>query len=107
LNHGAIRSTLPAPPTSRTGVAGQCGPAASVTHLRPSDTVTSCPYKGTTTAYWSVQGADELRADLAWSYDFPTRQLLPIAGLVAFYDEQVDVFLDGVAQPRPTTHFFS
>jgi uncharacterized protein (DUF427 family) len=58
-------------------------------------------------AYWSVQGADELRADLAWSYDFPTRQLLPIAGLVAFYDEQVDVFLDGVAQPRPTTHFFS
>ncbi len=33
--------------------------------------------------------------DLAWSYDFPTRQLLPIAGLVAFYDEKVDVFVDG------------
>lgn len=74
--------------------------------LRSSDTVTSCPYKGRTTGYWSVQVAGALRADLAWSYDFPTRQLLPIAGMVAFYDEQVDVFLDGELQPRPTTHFF-
>ena len=40
-------------------------------------------------------------------YDFPTRALLPIAGLVAFYDEKVDVFLDGVEQERPVTHFFS
>lgn len=74
--------------------------------LRPSDTVTSCPYKGRTTGYWSVQAGEALHADLAWSYDFPTRQLLPIAGLIAFYDEQVDVFLEGELQPRPTTHFF-
>ena len=47
-----------------------------------------------------------LHADLAWSYDFPTRELLPIAGLVAFYDEQVDVYLDGELQARPETHFF-
>ena len=38
-------------------------------------------------------------------YDFPTRQLLPIAGLVAFYDEQVDVVLDGIRQER--RHQFS
>jgi len=75
--------------------------------LRPSDTVTSCPYKGRTTAYWSVQTEDALVADLAWSYDFPTRQLLPVAGMVAFYDEKVDVLLDGKLQPRPTTHFFN
>jgi uncharacterized protein (DUF427 family) len=75
-------------------------------HLRPSDTVTSCPYKGKTTAYWSVEIGDSVYPDLAWSYDFPTRQLIPIAGLVAFYDERVDVFLDGVEQARPTTHFF-
>ena len=30
---------------------------------------------------------------------------LPIAGLVAFLDEAVDVFLDGVRQERPVTHF--
>jgi uncharacterized protein (DUF427 family) len=75
-------------------------------HLVPSDTTTACPYKGTTTGYWSVRAGDIVHADLAWSYDFPTRALAPIAGLIAFYDEQVDVFLDGVAQARPVTHFF-
>ncbi len=45
-------------------------------------------------------------ADLAWSYDFPTRQLLPIAGLVAFYNEKVDTYLDGTLLDRPVTHFF-
>lgn len=74
--------------------------------LRPSETVTACPYKGQTTAYWSITLRELTYPDLAWSYDFPTRQLLPIAGLVAFYDEQVDVFVDGVKQVRPITHFF-
>lgn len=75
-------------------------------HLRPSDTVTECPYKGRTSATWSIQTPAGLHADLAWSYDFPTRQLLPIAGLVAFYDEKVDVFVEGIRQERPKTHFF-
>ena len=76
-----------------------------LTHLEPSDTVTSCPYKGRTSAYWSVRIGDTVHPDLAWSYDFPTRQLLPVAGLIAFYDESVDVTVDGVRQPRPQTHF--
>ncbi|MGH9097220.1 MAG: DUF427 domain-containing protein, partial [Acidimicrobiales bacterium] len=38
-------------------------------------------------------------------YDFPTRQLLPIAGLVAFYNEKVDISVDGQPLDRPTTHF--
>jgi uncharacterized protein (DUF427 family) len=73
--------------------------------LEPSDTQTACPYKGRTTAYWSARIGDTTYQDLAWCYDFPTRQLLPIAGLVAFYDEKVDTFLDGVLQQRPVTHF--
>lgn len=81
--------------------------AVDFSSLRPSDTVTACPYKGRTSSYWSVQAGDTLHPDLAWSYDFPTRQLQPIAGLVAFYDERVDLFIDGALQPRPTTHFFS
>jgi uncharacterized protein (DUF427 family) len=82
-------------------------PAVNFDHLVPSPTVSACPYKGQTTGYWSLQvGADTI-ADVAWSYNFPTRQLLPIAGLVAFYDEQVDTFIDGVEQPRPKTHFFT
>lgn len=74
-------------------------------HLEPSDTVTPCPYKGLTTDYWSVRTGGELHEDLAWSYVYPTPAVAPIAGLVAFYDEKVDVFLDGVPVERPRTKF--
>jgi uncharacterized protein (DUF427 family) len=73
-------------------------------HLEASDAVTACPYKGRTSAYWSVRVNDELHKDLAWSYAFPTREILPISGLVAFYNEKVDLFLDGKLIERPITH---
>jgi uncharacterized protein (DUF427 family) len=76
-------------------------------HLIPSGTVTSCPYKGTTSGYWSVRAGDTVQPDLAWAYAFPTRQLQPIAGLVAFYNEKVDLFLGGQRLERPQTHFFA
>ncbi len=76
------------------------------THLVATDTVTSCPYKGKTSGYWSVRVGEELYPDLAWAYDFPTRQLLPIAGMVCFYNEKVDVIVDGERLARPKTHFF-
>jgi uncharacterized protein (DUF427 family) len=74
-------------------------------HLIPTDTVTECPYKGTTGGYWSVRAGERVYPDLAWTYTFPTRQLLPIAGLIAFYNEKVDISLDGERLPRPKTHF--
>ncbi|MFD2093165.1 DUF427 domain-containing protein [Blastococcus deserti] len=73
-----------------------------------TDTQTACPYKGVTSDYWSlrVEGmTPKAYQDIAWSYSFPTRQLLPIAGLVAFYNEKVDIEVDGVALPRPHTRF--
>jgi uncharacterized protein (DUF427 family) len=75
------------------------------TRLVPSDTRTACPYKGTTSGYWSVRAGEAVHPDLAWAYDFPTRQLLPIAGLIAFYNEKVDITVDGQALDRPTTIF--
>jgi len=75
------------------------------TRLRASDTRSECPYKGRTTGYWHVEVNGRTYADLAWSYDFPTRQLLPIAGLVCFYNEKVDIFLDGRPLDRPVTPF--
>jgi hypothetical protein len=36
----------------------------------------------------------------------PTRALGPIAGLIAFYNEKVDIVLDGERLERPITHFF-
>ncbi|MEU2614700.1 DUF427 domain-containing protein [Micromonospora sp. NPDC007271] len=74
-------------------------------HLVPSDTTTSCPYKGRTSGYWSVRVDGTVHPDLAWSYRFPTAALLPIAGLVAFYNEKVDLIVDGERLARPRTHF--
>jgi uncharacterized protein (DUF427 family) len=72
--------------------------------LRPSSTQTQCPYKGTAT-YWSlvVDGAEY--EDLVWIYRSPLAESQKIAGLACFYNEKVDITLDGVRQDRPQTHF--
>ncbi|MFI5713475.1 DUF427 domain-containing protein [Kribbella sp. NPDC051620] len=75
------------------------------THLEPSGTETACPYKGRTTGYWSVRSGTTLHEDLAWVYDFPTLALQPIAGLIAFYNEKVDIAIDGTPIDRVVTHF--
>ncbi|SEP04343.1 DUF427 domain-containing protein [Amycolatopsis saalfeldensis] len=77
------------------------------THLVPTTTVTACPYKGRTTGYWSIRTGGTLHQDLAWAYDFPTVAMTPIAGLVSFYNEKLDIFVDGEEVPRPSTHFFN
>jgi uncharacterized protein (DUF427 family) len=74
-------------------------------HLTATDTVTACPYKGRTTGYWRLRAGGETQRDVAWTYEFPTHQLLPIAGLIAFYNERVDISVDGIRLPRPVTHF--
>src|SRR5215207_443916 len=74
-------------------------------HLEWSDTVTACPYKGKTTGYWSVRSGQVVHEDLAWTYDFTTAALEPIAGLIAFYNEKVDLTIDGKPLTRPVTHF--
>ncbi|MDT7729736.1 MAG: hypothetical protein QOI21_6312 [Actinomycetota bacterium] len=72
--------------------------------LEKSETVTHCPYKGST-EYWSVRVGDKLHTDLAWSYPSPLPESQKIIGLLAFTDEKVDVFVDGVLQARPKTKF--
>ncbi len=68
--------------------------------LLPSKTVSRCPYKGTA-RYWSVQTASGLHRDVAWSYPEPVVECPRIAGLVAFFNERVDLVVDGVPQARP------
>ena len=72
--------------------------------LRPSDAVSHCPYKGTA-AWWSVEVNDNRHQDLVWTYRAPTAESQKIAGLLAFYDERVDLYLDGTLQERPHTPF--
>jgi uncharacterized protein (DUF427 family) len=72
--------------------------------LESSDTRSHCPYKGTA-SYYSAHVGDTTHEDIAWFYDTPLPESQKVAGLVAFYNEKVDTFVDGVRQPRPKTHF--
>ena len=69
-----------------------------VAELEPSDTVTRCPYKGTA-GYYSVSGSE----DLAWCYADPLPEVGRIKGLLCFFNERVDLELDGELQERPET----
>jgi uncharacterized protein (DUF427 family) len=72
--------------------------------LTPTESVSHCPYKGQA-EYWSVRASDGVREDLAWSYRAPFAESQKIAGLIAFYNENVDIYVDGVLQDRPVTKF--
>ncbi len=67
-------------------------------HLfEPSTTRTRCPYKGEAT-YWNVRIGATLHRDLVWSYPDPVPESIRIGELACFYDERVDVTVDGVRQ---------
>lgn len=72
--------------------------------LEATPTSTGCPYKGTA-QYWSVRTDARVVADLAWSYGTPLPESRQVAGLVAFYNEKLDIFVDGVLLARPHTKF--
>ncbi|KAF2765987.1 DUF427-domain-containing protein [Teratosphaeria nubilosa] len=72
--------------------------------LRRSETRTRCPYKGES-EYYSVVVGGETYEDVVWFYDRPTLESAQIAGLVCFYNEKVDIELDGEILERPVTHF--
>jgi uncharacterized protein (DUF427 family) len=68
----------------------------------PSSKRTVCAYKGEA-SHWSfdLPGGDHI----AWTYEEPLVDAAQIRGLVAFYDEQVDVVLDGERRRRPRTQW--
>jgi uncharacterized protein (DUF427 family) len=65
--------------------------------LRPSESVSHCPYKGQA-EYWSLRIGDAVHADLAWSYRTPLPESQRVAGLISFYTEKVDLYVDGLLQ---------
>jgi uncharacterized protein (DUF427 family) len=79
------------------------------THVRMDlmelgEAVTHCPYKGQAES-WSVRIGEVLHEKLAWSYPTPLPESEQVAGLMAFYNEQVDLYVDDVQQERPHTKF--
>jgi uncharacterized protein (DUF427 family) len=69
-----------------------------------SESHTGCPYKGTA-EYLSLRGAGGVPPDVAWSYPEPIPAVRAIAGRVAFYNEVVDITVDGERLERPVTLF--
>ena len=72
--------------------------------LEPSEHRTWCAYKGEA-SYWSLVGSRESGRDLVWSYEQPLPEATALTGLVAFFDERVDVVLDGERRGRPHTQW--
>jgi uncharacterized protein (DUF427 family) len=70
--------------------------------LTATETRTNCPFKGDA-SYWSTRTGEGPLDDVAWSYEQPIPQAEPIGGHVAFFNERVDLVVDGEAQERPTT----
>lgn len=70
--------------------------------LEPSATTSRCPYKGVA-SYWSVRVGDRVVPDLVWGYPSPILECAKIENLLCFFNEQVDLFVDGELQPRPST----
>jgi uncharacterized protein (DUF427 family) len=67
--------------------------------LKQSRQLTLCPYKGRA-EYYNVCVGGKIYRDLVWYYRYPTAESASIAGYMCFYDEMVDVWVDGVKQKR-------
>lgn len=68
--------------------------------LTPTDSTSVCAYKGRA-RYWSVEVGDTRIDDVAWSYENPDNYAVPVKDLICFYNERVDISVDGVPQERP------
>jgi uncharacterized protein (DUF427 family) len=68
--------------------------------LTPSETRSLCAYKGEA-SYLSAPGAE----DVAWTYPDPLPDNAEICDAVAFFNENVDISVDGEAIDRPSTQW--
>ncbi|KAH7356963.1 hypothetical protein BKA65DRAFT_495863 [Rhexocercosporidium sp. MPI-PUGE-AT-0058] len=67
--------------------------------LRESETVSWCPYKGMANYYHLDVGGKTVE-DAVWYYKYPTVESALVAGRLCFYNEKVDVFIDGVREEK-------
>lgn len=72
--------------------------------LESTDTETVCPYKGFA-SYWRVRAGGEAVDDIVWTYREPVADALAVKDLLAFYNEHVDIEVDGEREERPHTEW--
>jgi uncharacterized protein (DUF427 family) len=74
-----------------------------VAELEPTETVTHCGYKGQASYYAVRLGSGETVPDLVWTYTDPFPEAGRIQDLLCFFNERVDIELDGEPQDRPVS----
>jgi uncharacterized protein (DUF427 family) len=74
-----------------------------VAELEPTDTVTRCGYKGQASYYAVRLGSGETVRDLVWTYEDPLEESVRIKDLLCFFNERVDIELDGEPEERPVS----
>jgi len=72
--------------------------------LAPTDTKTQCPYKGEA-SYWTVTVNGREYHNVVWAYPDPIPENYKIEGLLCFFNEKVDIYVDGVLEERPKTYW--
>jgi uncharacterized protein (DUF427 family) len=70
--------------------------------LEPSDTRTTCAYKGHAN-YWSANADGAVVRDVVWSYEDPHNYATAVEGMLCFFNERVDISVDGERLERPRT----
>ena len=70
--------------------------------LEEGGAATVCAYKGHA-SYWSVRLPSGLKENIAWTYREPRHDAQAVGGRVAFFDEHVDLEVDGRPTARPKT----
>ncbi len=72
--------------------------------LVPSEKETRCPYKGVS-SYKSVQAGGKLAEDIVWYYPDPIPAADKIKDHLCFFNEKVDLEVDGEEQVKPQTQW--
>ena len=67
--------------------------------LTPTEKSSQCPYKGNA-VYWSAKVGNQEYPDIVWSYPFPTPECPKIQNLLSFYNEKVDIYVDGELEAK-------
>ena len=73
-------------------------------YLTESSTHTGCPYKGEASYYHAVVNGAKYE-DVVWWYKSPLLESAQIQGMLCFYPDKVDMWIDGKKKEKEIDNF--
>jgi len=73
-------------------------------YLEATDLHTGCPYKGKA-SYWNIVVDGNVHENVVWGYPDPLPESARLKGTLAFYNEKLDIYVDGELEEKPRTVF--